>query len=444
MPPSAPPARCSNMRARPRAQCARARAALEVERRRRLTCAWMRPRGATWRSPRPCAANRRRRCSRCSTPASRHGQPLAAPRAAAAAQRDAAVAGARLDAVQRSARRCRRSAATQGAHALDRLADVERITARIALRSARPRDLSGTARHACCACRRWRSPRWPASPGSASVAQRLRRSGGEPLLSAALEAEPSAVIRDGGVIADGYDAELDELRGIQNNCGEFCSTSNTRARAHRHRHLQGRIQPRARLLHRGHATRNADGADDYRRRQTLKNAERYITPGAEGVRGQGAVGAGPRPRAREAAVRGLLDALQPHIGRCSARRALSPSSTCWRLRRARRALDWCARNCARRRLEIEGGRHPVVEAQVDRFIANDARCRPTRRLLLITGPNMGGKSTYMRQVALIALLAHCGSFVPGARARIGPVDRSSRASAPPTTSPAGARPSWSR
>ena len=166
--------------------------------------------------------------------------------------------------------------------------------------------------------------------------------------------------------------------------------------------------------------------DDYRRRQTLKNAERYITPELKTFEDK-ALSAQDRALAREKLLYDqLLDRLAPHIPALQrvaggARR----DSMCWRRSPSARtrSTSACPNSPTSRVIEIDGGRHPVVEAQVDNFIANDARLDAARQMLLITGPNMGGKSTYMRQVALIALLAHCGSFVPARRAKIGPIDQ---------------------
>jgi DNA mismatch repair protein MutS len=165
--------------------------------------------------------------------------------------------------------------------------------------------------------------------------------------------------------------------------------------------------------------------DDYRRRQTLKNAERYLTPELKAFEDK-ALSAQDRALALEKQLyEALLDQLAPHIAELKL------------IAHAAATLDVLATLAERAdmqnyvepefvpgiRLEIEGGRHPVVEAEVERFIANDLALSDSRKLLLITGPNMGGKSTYMRQTALITLLAHIGSFVPASRAVIGEVDR---------------------
>jgi DNA mismatch repair protein MutS len=165
--------------------------------------------------------------------------------------------------------------------------------------------------------------------------------------------------------------------------------------------------------------------DDYRRRQTLKNAERYITPELKAFEDK-ALSARDRALALEKSLyEEVLSLLNEHLKALQAiGRALAQVDVLSSF-----ALTAAKRGYARPqfvddiRLEIEAGRHPVVEAQIDNFISNDARLSPARRLLLITGPNMGGKSTYMRQVALIALMAHVGSFVPAKAARLGPLDQ---------------------
>jgi DNA mismatch repair protein MutS len=164
---------------------------------------------------------------------------------------------------------------------------------------------------------------------------------------------------------------------------------------------------------------------DYRRRQTLKNAERYITPELKTFEDK-ALSAQERALALEKSLyEQLLEALQPQvaalqrIARSVAELDLLASFAADSLR-----LNWCRPQfVAEPLLEIEAGRHPVVESQVEQYIANDCRLNAARQLLLITGPNMGGKSTYMRQVALIVLLAHVGAFVPARAARLGPIDQ---------------------
>ncbi|MDX5363980.1 MAG: DNA mismatch repair protein MutS, partial [Pseudazoarcus pumilus] len=310
--------------------------------------------------------------------------------------------------------------------ALKGIADVDRITARVALRSARPRDLSAL-REALAAL-----PALQVAIGEADSellagirGDLARPDGAFEVLSRAIDAEPAAMVRDGGVIAPGFDAELDELRGIQSNCGEFLMALEARERE---RSGIAGLKVEYNRVHGFYievSRAQADKVpDDYRRRQTLKNAERYITPELKAFEDK-ALSAQDRALAREKMLYDeVLEALAGEIP------ALQ------RIARALALLDGLAAfaeialryNYSRPLfvdqpgLEIERGRHPVVEREVENFIANDCRLGATRRMLMITGPNMGGKSTFMRQVALIALLAHVGAFVPAAAARIGPMD----------------------
>ncbi|MDH4095683.1 MAG: DNA mismatch repair protein MutS [Betaproteobacteria bacterium] len=309
---------------------------------------------------------------------------------------------------------------------LRRIADVERIAARIALRSARPRDLSGLRD----------------SLGLLPGVQRAIPEGGEllatlradldtprdclALLGAAIAPEPSALLRDGGVIADGYAPELDELRQLQSGAGQFLVELEARERARTGipnlRVAYNQVHGYYLEVTNAHTEKVPA---DYRRRQTLKNAERYITPELKAFEDK-ALSARDRALALE---KTLYDELLAKLG--------AHLSGLQRIARAVAQLDVLAAFAAvagehgycrpeftdDAGIEIEAGRHPVVEGQVERFIANDVRVSPARQLLLITGPNMGGKSTYMRQVALIALMAHTGSFVPAAAARLGPLDQ---------------------
>jgi DNA mismatch repair protein MutS len=305
--------------------------------------------------------------------------------------------------------------------------DVERITARIALKSARPRDLSGL----CDTLKRLpQLAALIAETGSTRLAALAAafetHDAIADTLGCAVRAEPSAVVREGGVIADGYDAELDELRAIQNNCGQFLLDLETRERA---RSGIANLKVEYNRVHGFYieVTRSQSDAvpDDYRRRQTLKNAERYITPELKAFEDK-ALSAQERALAREKHLyEELLEKLGVHVPQlqCIAAAMAELDALAAFAERAA-ALDWSAPEFVDEPLmEIDAGRHPVVERQVDTFIANDAKLSAARQMLLITGPNMGGKSTYMRQVALIALLSHCGSYVPAKRARIGPLDQ---------------------
>ena len=312
--------------------------------------------------------------------------------------------------------------------ALRGFSDVERITARIALKSARPRELSGL-RDSLALLPQLRTT---LDRGQSPILlARLIADLASPdacieLLGKALKNEPAARVVDGGVIADGYSTELDELRGLQSDGGTFLASMEAKER-------ERTGIPNLRVAYNSvHGyyieVSNAQAQkvpSDYRRRQTLKNAERYITPELKAFEDK-ALSARDRSLALEKSLYdALLEQLNEHV------------PTLQRIARALAQADVLAsfaasagkRNFVRpqfveeRGIEIEGGRHPVVEAQIENFIANDCRLTPTRALLLITGPNMGGKSTYMRQVALITLMAHIGSFVPARVVRLGPIDQ---------------------
>ena len=310
---------------------------------------------------------------------------------------------------------------------LQHMADVERIAARIALASARPRDLSGLRDSLA------RLPEVTAALGGitagrlATLAADLAPlDAASTLLTAAIKPEPASVIREGGVIADGFDAELDELRSIQDNCGAFLAELEVRERE---RSGISTLKVEYNRVHGFYIevtrAQSEKVPEDYRRRQTLKNAERYITPELKTFEDK-ALSAQERALAREKLLyEQLLRDLAPQVpGLQRIAAALAELDMLAAFAERAAALNWSAPEFTDDAvIEIEGGRHPVVEAQVSPFIANDARLATNRRMLLITGPNMGGKSTYMRQTALIALLAHCGSFVPATRARLGPLDR---------------------
>jgi DNA mismatch repair protein MutS len=304
-------------------------------------------------------------------------------------------------------------------------ADVERIGARIALKSARPRELAALREtlHALPGIAALLADRAGllaalgadlAAPGDCLA--RLDRS---------LAAEPPALLRDGGAIAAGFDAELDELRGIQANCGQYLLDLEAREKE---RSGIASLKVEYNKVHgfyievtHAHADKVPD---DYRRRQTLKNAERYITPELKAFEDK-ALSANDRALALEKRLyEALLDDLTAHIAALQRiARALAQLDGLCAFATAARRHDYCRPEFVEHPcIEIREGRHPVVERQVDNFIANDLDLHPARRMLLVTGPNMGGKSTYMRQTALIALLAHCGAWVPAASCRLGPID----------------------
>jgi len=306
-------------------------------------------------------------------------------------------------------------------------ADVERITARVALGNARPRDLAGlrdTLVRLPAIADALRDAR---TAGLAAIADACAADcPAQALLARTLKAEPAAIVREGGVIADGFDAELDELRAITTHGDRFLLDLEARERA---RTGIANLKVEYNRVHGFYievSRAQADKVpDDYRRRQTLKNVERYLTPELKTFEDK-ALSAQDRALVREKWLyEALLAELATHLPQLKAiADALSELDLLAALADRASAHDYVRPVFADQPvLEIEGGRHPVVERQVEQFIANDAQLGPARRLLLVTGPNMGGKSTYMRQAALIALMAHAGSFVPATRVRLGAMDQ---------------------
>ena len=312
--------------------------------------------------------------------------------------------------------------------------DVERITARTALRQVRPRELVAL-RHALERAQQLALSLQQLAPAAESLLARLARwltppAGCAELLAQSLLEEPAALVRDGGVIAPGLDAELDELRAIQNNCDAFLLDLETRERA---RSGIANLRVQFNKVH-GFYIEVTQGQlekvpDDYRRRQTLKNAERFITPELKAFEDK-ALSAQERALAREKWLyEGLIDQLQSFVPALTAlAQAMAGVDVLCALSERSSTLRWCAPEFTREPcIDIRGGRHPVVEARLaelsgSSFIANDTVMGPRQRLQIITGPNMGGKSTYMRQVALIVLLASMGSHVPASACRLGPID----------------------
>ncbi len=316
------------------------------------------------------------------------------------------------------------------AAALNRLlkscADAERIGGRIALKNARPRDLSGLRDTLALL------PELAATlPDDRARLAGLRttlaaRPDLHTLLARAVQPEPASVLREGGVIADGYDTELDELRALTRDAGTFLLELEARERA---RSGINALKVEYNKVHGFYIevsrAQSDKVPDDYRRRQTLKNAERYITPELKAFEDK-ALSAQERALAREKALfDALLDTLSPHVPDLLAiATALAEIDVLASQAERTSALKLCTPDYVEEPgIVIRGGRHPVVEAQVDHFIPNDVTLNRTRQMLLITGPNMGGKSTYMRQVALITLLACCGLWVPADSAKIGDVDQ---------------------
>ena len=336
------------------------------------------------------------------------------------------------------------------------MADIERIAARIALRSARPRDLAGlrdalsrlsALRDALADAARsneMKSPGDDQRAGSHALIDELITALATPdyafgLVTRAIAIEPAAQVRDGGVIAKTFDVELDELRALSENAGAFLVELETRERT---RTGIANLRVEYNKVHGFYIEvthgRTAQVPDDYRRRQTTKNAERYITPELKAFEDK-ALSAQERALAREKRLyEEVLDALVPAIASLQRiARAIATLDVLCAF--ADRASAWSWTRPAlvdEPGIAIEAGRHPVVEAQcaastgsgvrggasADRFVPNDSTLGPDRRMLIVTGPNMGGKSTFMRQTALIVLLAYCGSFVPASRAVIGPID----------------------
>ena len=316
--------------------------------------------------------------------------------------------------------------------ALRRTADVERIAARIALRNARPRDLAAardTLLHVpeiASGLAAIMKAAGDSSPllGSIGSALLIDAQWGA-LLTRAIAPEPAAQLRDGGVIATGHDPELDELRALDSHAGEFLVELESRERE---RTGIANLKVEYNRVHGFYIeVSNAQAAKvpaDYRRRQTLKSAERYITPELKAFEDK-ALSAQERALARERALfDALLEALLPALPALQdLAAALAELDVLLAFVERAEALDLVAPEfTARPGIRIRGGRHPVVERQVDTFIANDLELSPERRLVIVTGPNMGGKSTYMRQTAVIALLAYCGASVPATEARVGPLD----------------------
>ncbi len=343
--------------------------------------------------------------------------------------RDRGALRARYDAVATLLEDARHTAV---AEPLKAIGDLERIVARIALRSARPRDL--TQLRAALAV----LPELQRILGAASSPLLLQlitevsqhndnHRDDHGLLTRAVVDSPPHHLRDGGVIAPGYDAELDELRELGSNTEQFLLDLERRERERSGLSSLklgfNRVQGFYIEVSRSQADRVPA---EYLRRQTVKSAERFITPELKSFEDK-VLGARDRALARE---KMLYDALLDHLtARLPALQATTAAIAeidvlaCFAERAA--ALD-CAQPelVEEPMLLIEGGRHPVVEqAGREAFVPNDLRCDESRRMLIITGPNMGGKSTYMRQTALIVILAHIGCFVPARRAVLGPLDR---------------------
>ncbi len=309
---------------------------------------------------------------------------------------------------------------------LKNLADIERIAARIAVGNARPRDLAALRDSLFILANDIKLPESPSSlletlqtvfPETLPLAERL---------AAAILPEPAVWLRDGGVINHGYHAELDELRHIQTHGDEFLRALEARERQ---RTGLSTLKVEYNRVHGFYIELSKNQAEqaptDYQRRQTLKNVERFITPELktfeEKVLAAQDTALALEKQLYEALLKDFQLAL-PQLQK-AAKAAATLDVLATFARHAQERHYTAAEFADYPVIDIQNGRHPVVEQQVRHFTANHTALDHKHRLMLLTGPNMGGKSTYMRQVALITLLAHTGSFVPAESAKIGPIDQ---------------------
>ncbi len=311
---------------------------------------------------------------------------------------------------------------------LRQIADIERILARVALGSARPRDLAAL-RDSLTMLPDIRSR---LGELSSALATELFAAIGDhsevvALLTSAIIDNPPVLIRDGGVLASGYDSELDELRALSENADQFLLDLEQRERE---RTGLSTLKVAYNRVHGYYIeiskAQSAAAPDDYQRRQTLKNAERYITPELKAFEDK-VLSARERALAREKALYDALlgELLPPLPALQQTANALAQLDVlCCLAERAERH-HYCMPTLREdTQIDIRASRHPVIEQVLDEpFIPNDIVMHDSRRMLVITGPNMGGKSTYMRQTALVILMAHIGSFVPADSAVIGSFDR---------------------
>ncbi len=314
------------------------------------------------------------------------------------------------------------------AEALHSIGDIERILARVALKSARPRDLAVLRDSLACLPNIQSQLTALSSPLLVQLSQEADTHPNiVDLLTNAIIENPPVLIRDGGVLAEGYDAKLDELRALSQNADQFLLDLESRERKRTgianlkvsYNRVHGYYIEISRL--------QSDKAPvDYVRRQTLKGVERFITPELKKFEDQ-VLSARERSLAREKALYDeLLNQLQPQIPvlqQCA--ESLAALDVLCNLSERAISMDMQAPELTEEPgLSIKGGRHPVVEQVSDTpFVANDTYFNDKRRILIITGPNMGGKSTFMRQTAVIVLLAYAGSYIPATSAKIGPIDR---------------------
>jgi len=314
------------------------------------------------------------------------------------------------------------------AETLKTIGDIERILARVGLRSARPRDLTRLRSAIEAFPELNRLLNASGSKELGGIAERISEYPKlQKLLSAALIDNPPMTIREGGVIAEGYNKDLDELREISTNAGDYLVQLEEREREETGISTlkvgYNRVHGYFIEISKGQAEK---APISYQRRQTLKNAERFITPELKEFEDK-ALSAKSRAletekKLYEELVELVAADLRPLM---QSSEAVAEIDVLANLAERAQSLSYQRPKLAEEvGIQIEEGRHPVVEkVRTDPFIANDLKLNPERRLLIITGPNMGGKSTYMRQAALIVLLAHIGSPVPASKARIGLVDR---------------------
>ena len=314
---------------------------------------------------------------------------------------------------------------------LKAIGDIERIMSRLALRSARPRDFA-RLRDALATLPELREKLLVTQPAPDSRLRALTEhcQGFEvqcELLRDAIIENPPVVIRDGGVIAPGYNAELDELRALAEGASDYLTTLEEREKQ---RTGISSLKVGYNRVHGFFIEIGKASSDkvppEYIRRQTLKNNERYIIPELKAHEDKVLTSQSRALALEKQLYERLFDALLPHLPELIAcAQAVAQLDVLHALAERAGSLDYHPpRWLSESAMHYDSGRHPVVEQVLDDpFISNPISLDSNRRMLVITGPNMGGKSTYMRQTALIALLAHIGSYVPAENLRIGPIDR---------------------
>jgi len=311
---------------------------------------------------------------------------------------------------------------------LRQVGDLERILARLALRSARPRDLA-RMRYALQQLPELRAILQPVD--SAAIHTLVEQAGEFDELIALLERaiieSPPVLVRDGGVIAPGYNAELDEWRSLADGATDYLDRLEIRERE---RLGLDTLKVGFNGVH-GYYIQISRGQShlapiNYVRRQTLKNAERYIIPELKEYEDKVLSSKGKALSLEKALYEELFDLLLPHLPALQqSAAALAELDVLTNLTERAYTLNYVSPTLSDKPgINIIGGRHPVVEQVLSEpFISNPLAMSPQRRMLIITGPNMGGKSTYMRQAALIVLMAYIGSYVPAEQATLGPIDR---------------------